>query len=359
MEAVTARFSHPRTITALWIGAGLVAMLACGSPQERKSTMTPSGVDREQILSAELIPSISDSSASMVVARITAVHLIRQHGTDPEIETGTIALSVLEPIRSHTLSAGSAVEVPAWRMADPILRVRNGINQWNRLSLKEGELLLIAVKPTGSPGLWQALAARQLQSAADPLVAAARQCYAIESEEATARKREMLAGALASNQDLLTFYALDALGRRDVLGREAGAELIARAIVTARIAPAEKLELGSYLGRLYFFRPDAKSDRANQMVLVALAHGLVNAPGPENRVEWATELASALGNEFSSRPGENSAVRLALIRSVASPQAGQVLQALAEVLQQAPREERPRIKELMNAWREAFPGAKP
>ncbi len=149
------------------------------------------------------------------------------------------------------------------------------------------------------------------------------------------------------------FYALDALGRRAVLGRDAGAELIARAIVAGRIAPAQRLELGGDLAGLSFFRPDAKVDRTNQMVLVALAHGLVSETDPATRASWASELASVLGNEFSPRRDENASVRLALIRSVATPPAAQVIQALEAAEQQVPREERPRIRELVHSWREA------
>ena len=316
--------------------------------------MTTPGVGNDQMLSANLIPSISDSSSSLVVVRITGLRLARQSGSDAEVETGRVSLNVVAVIRSFSLAVGGNLEVPVRRMAEPPLRVRNRINQWNALPLKEGDFLLAAVKPAGSPGVWQAVAARQIQSAADPLVGALRECNAIETFDGPAsQKREMLSGALASGQDLKMFYALDALGRRSVLGRDAGAELIARAIVAARIAPAQKLELGGYLARLSFFRPDAKVDRTNQMVMVALAHGLVGETDPATRASWAGELVSVLGNEFSPRRDENTSVRMALIRSVSTPSAAQVIQALEAAEQQVPREERPRIRELMHSWRDA------
>ncbi len=316
--------------------------------------MTTPGVGNDQMLSANLIPSISDPSSSLVVARITGLRLARQSGSDPEVETGRVSLNVVAVIRSFTLVPASSIEVPVRRMAEPPLRVRNRINNWNALPLKEGDFLLAAVKPAGSPGVWQAIAAIQIQSPADPLVGALRNCNAIETFDGPMpQKREMLAGALASGQDLEVFYALDALGRRAVLGRDAGAELIARAIVGGRVAQAERLELGGCLAGLSFFRPDAKVDRTNQMVMVALAHGLVTATDPANRASWASELVSALGNEFSPHRDENDSLRLALIRSVTTPPAAQVIQALADAEQQVPREERPRIRELMHSWREA------
>ncbi len=339
----------------LFLGAGIAAVLVLSGAAERKANMTTPGIDKDQVLSGDLVPAISDASSSMVVARIASVRLGKVRGDDADEETGKIALNVAAVIHARTLTQGSVMEVPVRRLAEPAQRVRTLFNQWNALALKQGDFLLLAVRPAGSAGVWQAVAGRQVQSVADPLVGAARQCYVIEGFEGPMpQKRDMLAGALVSDQSLLMFYALDALGRRAILGRDAGAELIARAVVVGKTQPEQKLELGGNLAGLYFFRPEAGADRTNQMVLVALAHGLVSERDhPQNCGAWATELAGALGNEFSPRREENASVRLALIRSVTTPPAAQVIQALEAVEQQLPREERPRIRELIRSWREA------
>src|ERR1035441_1672021 len=108
MDAVMSKWTCPRAALPLWLGASLAATLACGAAQERKATMTTPGVGSDQMLSANLIPSISDSSTSLVVARITGLRLARQSGSDAEVETGRVSLNVVAVIRSFTLVVASS-----------------------------------------------------------------------------------------------------------------------------------------------------------------------------------------------------------------------------------------------------------
>ena len=117
------------------------------------------------------------------------------------------------------------IDLPARRIADPLIRARNNFDQWNNLALERGQYLLLACRLISVPSTWKALAAWAVESPRSPTVAAIRRCVLIEQFRGEdKKKREMIEEALQSTADLERYYALDALGRRAVVPREEGAE---------------------------------------------------------------------------------------------------------------------------------------
>ncbi|HUE81577.1 MAG TPA: hypothetical protein VMM84_05620 [Pyrinomonadaceae bacterium] len=311
-------------------------------------------VQAVEILSPDLVPFIGESDVSMILASVQEVKLVPRREGDIEVEAGTVGFQLLEVFRSDVLSKGGNIEVPAKRMLDRQARARNNFDQWNNLSLNPGELVVLAVRPLAPPKLWQGLAALAVDSPVDPKVSAVHQCYAIEEFTGPpAQKKDLVRGALMSSQEVLRFYALDAVGRRAILGRQVGASLIAEAITSPKTAPDDRLELGMYLTRQYFFDKGLADDRANRTVVAALAQGMVNETNPERRLEWSKYLASCILPEFSLDPAIDKAQRSSLVKSVQQPAAGQVISVLSGLLTQGATDEREIVRKLLEAWRAA------
>ena len=83
-------------------------------------------------LSPNLVPTFSDSSASMVVAKVMALE--PSHSNRPNMETGLVALTVIQVIHSEILRQNESFSTPFERFSDPQVRLRNRFNAWNSLS---------------------------------------------------------------------------------------------------------------------------------------------------------------------------------------------------------------------------------
>lgn len=307
-----------------------------------------------QGLSADLVPFISQPDASMLVAQVYETQWTRRIEQDLEVEAGPVPFGVLEVLHGQAPRTGEFIWVPARRIADPLIRVRNQSDRWNALPLRPGDILILAVRPTGDPRFWMGLAAKQVASAEAAEVAAVRRCYVMEEFQGSDQQRsQMLAEALRSGQDLLRFYALDYLRRHVQEARVTAVQLISNAIASAGIAPDHRLQLGTALAGQTFFVRDRKADEANQTVVAALATGLVHESDPRKRTSWARILASCVLMEFSAEPGADQQVRSALIRSPRNPPAQQVIPALGEAFLNGAPDEKTILDRLLKAWQSA------
>jgi len=313
--------------------------------------------DQIETLSADLVPFFGDPNTSMMVVKVIDVIRETQPTTDGmQIEVGTVKLDVLEVLHSNVLNRGGSIEVPFKRFADPAIRVRNHFDMWNVIDLTPGAAWLMAGRLISAPNSVMGSAAIKIETFNGVEVNAARQCYVIENIKGQPEKIfALLENALTSKTNLLRFYALDLLGRRALYGRAQGAEMIAKAIIGSGNSDADdKLDLGSYLTRQYFFAGDLKGDEANPKIIGALAYGLVSEVDPERRSEWMNYLASCVLSELSPKQDEDRALRSVLIRKVQSPLPTQVIDALNALARQADVTEQERIMELQSVWRDSI-----
>jgi hypothetical protein len=322
------------------------------SEERNHPGMSSALVGQIEELSGDLVPFISESDTSLVLAKIANVQLEPRREMDLDLEEGSIRCQVVEVFRSPALNKGDIIDLPARRIADPLIRARNNFDQWNNLALEQGRYLLLACRPLRAPPDWKALAARAVESPRSPAVAALRQCVLIEQfRGADDRKREMIEKALQSTDDLERYYALDALGRRSLFPRDVGVELMRRAIVSTATAPGSKLELGTSLTGNMFFNKGEKAEGSNPAVVACLAAGLVNESDLKRRLGWAMYLASCILVEFSSSAETDREIRGSLIKSVRKPSADKVLAALTELSGVGASDEQEIVRQLVEAWR--------
>ena len=307
--------------------------------------------EKSDALSGDLVPFIDTAQVGVVLGKLGTVNLARQGNS--EHETGVLALQVLEVFQGSSLAPGQVLQFPMRRLADAALRKRNAFDHWNTINIAPGALWLLAGRMDATDKL-VALAAVEVASPDARQVLALRQCYEIERLSAQdPRKRELLQSALSDRESLTREYALDVLGRRAVYPPSQGVELIARAIDSQLTSVDDKLTLGAYLTRQYFFDGERRGDDTNQRVVTTLAAALVHEANTERRTQWANFLASCVLSELSPRASEDKALRLALIRGVRDPTAAQVIAALTVLLREADAEYDERLRELQAAWRAA------
>src|SRR5579859_4671397 len=190
---------------------------------EGSNLMSPTQTIEAGQLSPNLVPAFSDSSASMVVAKVTALE--PSHSNRHNVETGLLVLTVIQVIHSELLRQNDSFSTPFERISDPQIRLRNRFNAWNSLSLHPGDLLLLAVKTERPSKTYSSLAAAPLSSPNDPDVTAAVECYRMELalREKPPAIQQMLARALESGPDLARSFVLDLLTRRKAFSRESSA----------------------------------------------------------------------------------------------------------------------------------------
>jgi hypothetical protein len=344
-------------LCTLMMGILMNSYQALSGDNKRSGKMNLSALDHADPLSADLVPFFGEPEVSMLLGRIAAVTCEKQIEDGLLMEHGLAKLDILEILYSSTLVKGIAIEVPFKRIADPAIRVRNRFNQWNNLDLTTGELLILAGCETAIPHVVMGQAAIRVDSSNSGQVKAARQCYVIEKfNDSPAKKSALLSDALMQRDDLLRFYALDLLGRRSLLGRAEGAALIAKAIMSGVTQPDNKIDLGYYLTRQYFFDSTLRNDAANLTVVEALAGGMVSETEIERCTKWMNYLGSCVLGEFSANMETDKALRVALIRAIKTPAAGQVTDTLSKLSTLNQRDERERRAGLLEAWRIAVSG---
>lgn len=302
-----------------------------------------------EILSADLIPFISETKSSTLLVRVKDVQLLQEADEGIEMEVGILTVEVLEVFFSKDFVLGDTIGIPFKRPVDLSIRDRDNINQWNSLQLNKGGLLLVAGL-TDTPYILKGQAGINIDTLNDSVISAVRQCYQIEEDGNIKEKLSLLEDALAGTEDILRHYTLDFLGRRSMLGRKAGAEIIGYAMISKNITPEHKLDLGFYLTRNYFFKSELGADSTNQKVVTALAEILVQETDVEIISNAAQLLSSCVLDEFSPKKETNLLIRSSLISAIHTPTSKQVTTVLYGLLPKVDEIERDGIKELLEAW---------
>ena len=302
-----------------------------------------------EVLSADLIPFISEPQTSMLLVRVNDIKSVQEENADFEMEVGILTAEVQQVLFSKDFENGATISIPFKRIVDPLIRARNGINQWNNLPLTKGSLLMVAVV-TDNPNMMKAQAGINVESTDDPEIAAVRECYKIEQDKDIIEKPLLLQKALTGREDILRYYTLDYLGRRNMLGRKTGAEIISNAIVAENTAPNQKIDIGFYLTESYFFDSDLGADSTNQIVVTTLAMILVQETDVEILSNAAQLLASCVLGEFSPKKDTNLLIMSSLISAIHNPTPKQVTNVLYKLLPKVDEMEKERIRELLEAW---------
>jgi hypothetical protein len=303
-------------------------------------------------LSADLAAFIPRRDIDMVVVRLEAESWNREYDGDLEMDAGSVTFSIIEALYGNP---PQTLTMQARRIADPLTRVRNTMDQWNFLPLKVGDYMIVACAPGAAPeDLWQALAAVQIGSPGAEEVAALRNAYAIEkftgSEE---EKSRMLADALESNQDILQRYALNRVAASAGRGRERAVQLLSEAIASPRTTGDSKIELGRFMSRSMFLVQECKANRGNQIVIGTLASAMVNETDRARRAAWARILAAALLMAFCENLSDENRIRSELIRSPDCPPANEVISVLSAAAASGKDGEKAIVERLLKAWQSA------
>ncbi len=307
-----------------------------------------------EILLADLIPFIPETNTSMLLVRVDDVKLVHTIDEGIEVEVGIVTLEVLQVLYSKDLVQGVIIGVPFKRIFDPSIRVRNNINQWNNLALTKGELLMLAGRITGVSNVLKGMAAIHVDGLDNSVINAVKQCYMIEALNGRMDdNHSILIDALTDKEDILRFYVLGFLGRQGIDSRKVGVELIIKAVESGKMGPVDKLDLGAYLTRDYFFDSDLGDDLVNEKIVASLAKMLVQETDHDRVLDLAQLLGSCVLDEFSPKADVNRLVRSSLIAKIHTPTPNQVTSKLSDLLLKADEMERDGIKELLEAWQDA------
>lgn len=338
------------------VALALLAATGCGAqtPDRKRSMSTTTEMDF-QPLGADLVPWIADPGAHLAVVTVLAVSLQPMPGEVPATLAGTLRLRVVEVVASPRLAAGDVLEVPARQVADVAVRDRNAADHWNVLDLVVGRSWLLAARLGPTPPQALALAALALQPGTEGERTGLRSACDLE---AGVRRRqpdaEAFVRALAAPSDTLHRYALDALARRQVFGRERGAELLERGLQARLPGPASRrVEAATLVMRSGLFAGSRGADSANVRVLALLAAGLVQETDAALALRWARLLAAASLSELSEDTRRDAQLRSQLLAAVKTPPAADVLAAIERVSARADESTRARLQQLSKAWHPA------
>lgn len=308
-----------------------------------------------QPLGADLVPWIADPGAHVAVVTVLAVALKPMPGEVPATLAGTLRLRVDEVVASPRLAAGDVLEVPARQVADVAVRDRNAADHWNVLDLVVGRRWLLAARLGSAPQQALALAAVDLQAAGDGERAAVRSACELE---ATVRRRQPDAEAfvrvLAAPAETLHRYALDALARRQVFGRERGAELLERGFLGRWPGPpTRRVEAAGQVLRGGLFSASHGVDPTNVRMLGLLAGGLVQEGDPALALRWARLLAAASLAELADDSARDTQLRSQLVAAVKAPSGAEVVAAIQRVSARADASMQATLQRVAKAWRPA------
>jgi hypothetical protein len=303
---------------------------------------------REQGLSPDLIPFISQPNVSMAVVTVVGVRWTRKMDADLQVDSGPVTFRVVSTIHG-ALRDGQSIDVPAQRVVDPSARARHNFDAWNTLSLAAGEQLILAAQPGATPLFWRGLAAKRVSGPDAPDVRSVRRAYIIEEARGdVTAKAVMLDDALRGGQELLLFYAIDYLRRHDS-EREAATRVLAAAASSP--PPSEqKLEMGRALVGSEFFQRPAQSDDVNNMVVASLANAMVQETDGPRRASWAHLLVNCVLMDFTGDQTENQRIRFGLTRASGAPTASRVVSAISSAEAFATPDVLPDLLELRRVW---------
>ena len=303
------------------------------------------------VLSADLIPMFSDPSTSVILGSIEKV---LKSGNE-QFDTGELYINVIESFNSQAPVNAEQLRVPYQRMAQIQDRVRNAQNHWNVLRLQPGDLLILACRPGESAGIWTCLAARQPTSASDSAIQAVRAIYQVEHLPQGDQKTSLLRKGLDSSSDLIFFYSIDAITRRQVVARPVAAQMLYKILSRDAIDGEIEEQLVEALVSEYIFDEDLGAEATNTLVLEVLANKFVGASDSEVRSLWLDELAATLFSEYDDDETVDSAIRKQLIQSISTPDIATVIEALAAYKAEATDpEDIELVQDVLDLWKAAL-----
>ena len=303
------------------------------------------------VMTGDLIRQISDKRVSFVVATLESVGESKPSTGGEEV--GIARFRIVDVLSGPDLRAGDSIAIPFQRAIDPNMRSRMGYNQWNTISWEPGLFMLLACKPEAEMGLWTATAGRSIGSAIDPLVDDIRACYKIEQHlQDTAVNSTMLRQALAGQRDLPRSYAIDCLGRRNVMGRPAGVDMLDGAIASPQAAPGAKDEMADALNK-YVFDMDIGFEPVNVRIVTIRAREILKETDPARQQAWVRSLASILFGEFSDDPKKDRRIRLSLIGAVKKPLPDEMIAILTSRAGAGEKDDREIARDLLDLWKES------
>jgi hypothetical protein len=347
---------------AIFLAGLLSVILAPGAASpggsrvvEGSNLMSPTPTIEAGQLSPNLVPTFSDSSASMVVAKVMALE--PSHANRTNVESGLVSLTVIQVIHSEIFRQNDSFSTPFERFSDPQVRLRNRFNAWNSLSLDPGDLLLLAVKAERPSKIYASLAAVRVASPDDPQVAAAVECYRMERalQEKPPDIQQMLARGLENGPDLARSYVLDLLTRRKAFSREYSASILESAVNSGNVPPNSRQDFGFQLVSGNLFDESLGADTVNVNIVAALARQMVNSSDRKSRDQWMGYLSSCVSREYTTDVKRDREVRFALIKAVRDPSPQQVTSALNSAVREAsdPDAAKP-AKRLLETWQAVF-----
>ena len=306
-------------------------------------------------LSSDLVPYVSAPDVNIFVVSILKMDTASRDEEDGvNVEHGHLTGKVEESLSGPPLPAGAPIQVPFRRIADPPVRVRNRFDAWNALKLIPGSFLVMACRPSVPPGNWTALAAQNIDSLQSPLVSDIRRAVEIEKTAQSAeQKAAAYSSALRTGGNFLVSYSLDALGRRALLGKQRGAEVVAQVLPAAPNAE-NRLHMASTLTDPEFFDPEHGADHTNEAILGAIAQAFVQEHDAAARSELLDDLARLLLSEFSGNEHKDKQIRTQLVKGLPSAVNQRVLSALSEYKKTAGTDEQERIADLLHTWQSAL-----
>jgi len=307
-------------------------------------------------LSADLVPFVSERTTSLVMLRVTAV-TVTKDASGPQ-EHGRLVGEVVDVFRSDGLKPKDLVEIAFERVADPVAREHQGFDHWNVLPLRDGQLIIFALRPLDPPRRWSALAASAVDSVMSADALALREAVRLESSPAPPdQRREMLRGALGKDQNLLVLYALDALGRRRVLDRDTSIVVLVDALAAPDGSSVRRDAIVDSLTRSYFFDGRLGAEPGNVRIVGALAAELVRETDPGRREQLLRYLASCVLGSFSRDASQDATIRASLVKKVQTPSPPDVRRVLTELTGQGSEGGQRIARRLLEAWTGAAPGS--
>ena len=300
-------------------------------------------------LASDLVPYISDPTATLVLAAIVSARW-SPDPAEPTTELGTLQVRVAELFSDSGPKPGETLTIIADRYGDPVQREHMGFNAWNVLPLEPGNSLATAIRKVAAG--WTALAAQAVAAGDNNFLPALRHAREIEKMQDTAARRRLLEEALKSPQDILFRYALDAITRRGQVPRSDAAQMIVGALGSGSHSKNAKLMLVQQLTRRPIYEDDLGPDPVNRLVIGTVAGVLAAEADPEWALIWTQFLTTTLLPAFSTDSNKDREIRHTLIHSVPEPARRQVPEKLAGAAQQSPRD--PRIPKLLEAWKAAL-----
>jgi hypothetical protein len=307
-----------------------------GSPQSRREAMS---------LGRDLVPFISDATASLVLATVTSAAWAPAPD-EPGYEDGVVHLRVLERFSASGPDAGANGTIKGRRYGDPLKRRSMGFDGWNVVPLDPGSRLVFAIRVPASSD-WVALAAEAVASN-DTIVSDLHRAFELERISDPMLLPRQYEQALGSGHDLLLRYGLDAITRRGRLPRGQAAEAMVRALTATSLTANMKLNIVQEATKRPIYEDQYGADRTNGLVIGAAASLLVAEPNPEWALIWAQTLTAALVPTFSPDPNKDREIRAGLIRAVPEPARHGVVAALTAVAGAHPDDLR--FRQLAERW---------